>query len=73
MKYISIVYSEKIIAIIIIVIKNEQTAKKDMINSFFFNYNSRIIQEYFQAKIGRKIRIFSLARKNNIFILRKSV
>jgi len=37
-----------------------------MINSFFFYYNSRIIQEYFQAKIGRKIRIFSLARKNNI-------
>ena len=28
-----------------------------MINSFFFNYNSRILQEYFQAKIGRKIRI----------------
>ena len=38
--------------------------KKDMINSFFFSYNSRIIQEYFQAKIGRKIRIFSLAQKN---------
>ena len=34
-----------------------------MINSFFFNYNSRIIQEYFQAKIGRKIRIFSLPSK----------
>ena len=47
---------------------NEQTAKKDMINSFFFNYNSRIIHEYFQAKIGGKIRIFSLARKNNILI-----
>ena len=42
--------------------------KKDMINSFFFNNNSRIIQEYFQAKIGRKIKIFSLARKNNILI-----
>ena len=42
--------------------------KKDMINSFFFSYNSRIIQEYFQAKIGRKIRIFSLAPKNNILI-----
>ena len=42
--------------------------KKDMINSFFFSYNSRIIQEYFQAKIGRKIRIFSLARKNHILI-----
>ena len=42
---------------------NAQTAKKDVTNSFFFNYNSRIIHEYFQAKIGRKIRIFSLARK----------
>ena len=71
MKYISIVYSEKIIAIIIIIIKNEQTAKKDMINSFFFNYNSRIIQEYFQAKIGRKIRIFSLARKKQHFYMKK--
>ena len=34
-------------------------------------YNSRIIQEYFQTKIGRKIGIFSLARKNNILILKK--
>ena len=33
-------------------------------------YNSRIIQEYFQAKIGRKIGIFSLAGKNNILILK---
>ena len=41
--------------------------KKYMRNSFFFNYNSRIIPEYFQAKIGRNwIRIFRLARKNNI-------
>ena len=40
--------------------------QKDMINSFFFNYNPRNIQEYFEAKIGRKIRIFSLARKNKI-------
>ena len=47
--------------------------KKDTINSFFFNDNSRIIQEYFQAKIGRKIRIFSLAQKNNILILKRSV
>ena len=39
-----------------------------MINSLFFSYNSRIKQEYVQAKIGRKIRIFSLARKNNILI-----
>ena len=42
-----------------------------MINSFFFNYNSRIIQEYFQAKIGRKIRIFSLARKKQHFYMKK--
>ena len=33
----------------------------------------RIIQEYSQPKIGRKIRIFSLGRKNNILIKRKSV
>ena len=31
----------------------------------------RIIQEYFQPKIGRKIRIFSLGRKNNILIIKK--
>ena len=29
------------------------------------------MQEYFQSKIGRKIRIFSLGRKNNILILKK--
>ena len=34
----------------------------------FFNYYSRIIHEYFQDKFGRKMRIFSLARKNNILI-----
>ena len=28
----------------------------------------RIIQEYFQPEIGRKIRIFSLGRKNSILI-----
>ena len=44
-----------------------------MINSFFFNDNSRIIQEYFQPKIDRKIRLFSLARKNDILILKRSV
>ena len=33
----------------------------------------RIIQEYSQPKIGRKIRIFSLGRKNNILIKKKSV
>ena len=40
MKYISIVYSKK--KIIVIKKINEQKAKKDIINSFFFNYNSRI-------------------------------
>ena len=61
--YISIVYNQK----------QWTNRKRDMINSFFFNSISRIIQEYFQAKIGRKIRIFSLARKNNILIYKKSV
>ena len=37
------------------------------------SYNLRIIQEYFQPKIGRRIRIFSLGRKNNILIKKKSV
>ena len=31
----------------------------------------KIIQEYFQPKIGRKIRIFSLGRKNNILIKKR--
>ena len=35
------------------------------------SYNLRIIQDYFQPKIGRKIRIFSLGRKNNILIKKK--
>jgi len=34
-------------------------------------YDLRIIQEYFQPKIGRKIRIFSLGRKNNILIKKR--
>jgi len=33
--------------------------------------NLTIIQEYFQPKIGRKIRIFSLGQKNNILIKKK--
>ena len=33
----------------------------------------RIIQEYLQPKIGGKIKIFSLARENNILIKKKSV
>ena len=41
--------------------------------SFFISYNLRIIQEYFQPKLGRKIRIFSLGRKNDILIKKKSV
>ena len=32
-----------------------------------------MIQEYFQSKLGRKIRIFSLGRKNNILIKKKKV
>ena len=35
--------------------------------------NLGIIQEYFQPKIGRKIRIFSLGRKHNILIKKKRV
>ena len=37
------------------------------------SYKLRIILEYFQPKIGRRIRIFSLGRKNNILIKKKSV
>ena len=33
----------------------------------------RTIQEYLQPEIGRKIRIFSLGRKNNILIDKKRV
>ena len=32
------------------------------------SYRLRIIQEYFPPKIGRKIRKFSLGRKNHILI-----
>ena len=35
------------------------------------SYNLRIIQEYFQPKIARKIRILSLGWKNNILIEKK--
>ena len=38
----------------------------DSIN--ILSFNLRIIQETFQPKIGRKLRIFSLGRKNNILI-----
>ena len=37
----------------------------------FISYNLRMIQEYFQSKIGRKIRIFSLGRKNHILVKNK--
>ena len=46
------------------------TVKSIMIIFFFFQ---RIIQEYFQPKIGRKIRKFNLGRKNNILIKKESV
>ena len=50
---------------------NKLLKGNDKVFLFKLLYNSRIIQEYFQAKIGRKIGIFSLARKNNILILKK--
>ena len=50
---------------------NKLLKGNDKVFLFKLLYNSRIIQEYFQAKIGKKIGIFSLARKNNILILKK--
>ena len=46
--------------------RNEQTAKNVYLK--FVKYNLRIIQEYFQPKIGGKIRIFSPGQKNNTLI-----
>ena len=40
-------------------------------NGNVVSYNLRIIQEYFQPKIGKKIRIFSLGWKNN-FLIKKA-
>ena len=40
-------------------------------NRYGVSFNFRIIQEYFQPKIGREIRIFSLGRKNNILIQKR--
>ena len=40
-------------------------------NGYDVSFNIRIIQEYFQPKIGREIRIFSLGRKNNILMREK--
>jgi len=34
-------------------------------------YNLRVMQKYFQTRIVRKIRIFSLGRKTNVVIKRK--
>ena len=43
-----------------------------MLNVISYNLRIiRIIQKYFQLKIGRKIRIFSLSRKNNILMYEK--
>ena len=43
--------------------------KKKMINSFFFKYNLRMIQTYFQPiKSAEKEKIFSLGRKNHILV-----
>lgn len=53
MKCISIVYSTKEI----------NKLQKYTINSFFLKYNTRIIEEYFQLKIGGKITMSSLGRK----------
>ena len=58
MKYISMVYSEK---------KKWTNRKKDMISSFVFNYNSRIIQEHFQAKIGNFQCNVCLKKNKNTF------
>ena len=59
----------------------ELNRKYFIINSFFFQKQietrrqvekiRRILQGYFQPKIGRKIGIFSLGRKNNIPIKKK--
>ena len=35
------------------------------------SYKLRIILEYFQPEIGRRIRMFSLGQKNNILIKKK--
>ena len=42
-------------------------------NGNVIRYHLRIIQVCFQPKIGRKIRIFSLGRKNKILIKQKRV
>lgn len=52
---------------------------RDRVDDLIFYWHSPLCiliifeysQEYFQPNIGRKIRIFSLGRKNNIFLLEK--
>ena len=48
--------------------RNELKTAKNIIIILFF---LRIIHEYFQPKNGRKIRIFSLGRKNNILLVKR--
>ena len=48
---------------------NETTQTVLTVNGNVKSYNLTIIQEYFQPKTGRKIRIFSLVRKNNILFI----
>ena len=55
-----------------------KTKKRAPVNIIVYNghvisHNLRIIQEYFLPKIGRKMRMFSLGRKNNILIEKKRV
>ena len=45
---------------------NRKTSHHETCVNLNLDNNLRIIHEYFQPKIGRKVRIFSLARKNNI-------
>ena len=56
--------------------KKKKKKKKSALTSVFTPIHSttkmfKRIQEYFQPKIGRKIRIFSLGRKSNLLIKRK--
>ena len=56
--------------------KKQKQKKKRALTSVFTPIHSttkmfKRIQEYFQPKIGRKIRIFSLGRKSNLLIKRK--
>ena len=44
-------------------------SKSEMSHAIILEYS----QEYFQPNISRKIRIFSLGRKNNILIEKKRV